>query len=117
MAYVANEQIAIAESNSPAGPFTQTKKDSLATTVKQIDPFVFIDDDGKKYLYHVRLVNGNRIFVAELNDDFSAIQPATLRECIAATENWENTAQAKWPVAEGPYCYKTQECLLSFLYR
>lgn len=106
MAYVANEQIAIAESSSPAGPFTQTKNDSLATNVKQIDPFVFIDDDGKKYLYHVRLINGNRIFVAELNDDFSAIQPGTLRECIAATENWENTAHAKWTVAEGPTVIK-----------
>ncbi len=65
MAYTANEQIAIAESESPLGPFTQTKKDSLASTLKQIDPFVFFDDDGKKYLYHVRLTNGNRIFVAE----------------------------------------------------
>jgi xylan 1,4-beta-xylosidase len=106
MAYVANEQIAIAESNSPEGPFTQTKKDSLATSVKQIDPFVFIDDDGKKYLYHVRLVNGNRIFVAVLNDDFSSIRPGTLRECIAATDDWENAAHATWPVAEGPTVIK-----------
>ena len=106
MAYVANENIAIAESDSPLGPFTQTKKESLAAPVKQIDPFVFIDDDGKKYLYHVRLTNGNRIFVAQMTDDFSSIKPETLQECISVTESWENTAHATWPVAEGPTVLK-----------
>ena len=106
MAYVANENIAIAESISPAGPFTQTIKMPLEATVKQIDPFVFIDDDGKKYLYHVRLTNGNKIFVAEMTDDFSSIKPETLRQCITATEQWENTGKALWPVAEGPSVLK-----------
>lgn len=106
MAYVANENIAIAESDSPLGAFTQTKKDALAAPVKQIDPFVFIDDDGKKYLYHVRLTNGNKIFVAQMTDDFSSIKPETLQECITATESWENTANAPWPVTEGPSVLK-----------
>ena len=105
MAYVANENIAIAESNSPLGPFTQTEKIALSAPVKQIDPFVFIDDDGKKYLYHVRLMNGNKLFVAEVTDDLSAIKPETLRECINATEDWENTTHA-YPVAEGPSILK-----------
>ncbi|QCR23033.1 glycoside hydrolase family 43 protein [Pontibacter sp. SGAir0037] len=102
MAYTADENIAIATSNSPLGPFTQAEKAPLAAPVKQIDPFVFIDADGKKYLYHVRLTNGNRIFVAEMTDDFSAIKQETLRECISAQEPWENTVQAEWPVTEGP---------------
>ena len=102
MAYVANENIAIAESDNPLGPFAQTKKEPLVAPVKQIDPFIFIDDDGKKYLYHVRLTNGNRIFVAEMTDDLSAIKPETLHECIVAAELWENTTKASWPVAEGP---------------
>lgn len=106
MAYVANENIAIAESDHPAGPFIQRTKEPLAAPVKQIDPFVFIDDDGKKYLYHVRLTGGNKIFVAEMADDFSAIKPETLRECITATDGWENTAQASWPVTEGPSVLK-----------
>ncbi len=106
MAYTANEQIAIAESNSPLGPFTQAEKAPLAAPVKQIDPFVYIGEDGAKYLYHVRLTEGNRIFVAEMEDDFSAIRPETLRECVAATEPWENTAKAEWPVAEGPTVLK-----------
>lgn len=106
LAYTANENIAIAESDSPLGPFTQSMKSPLAAPVKQIDPFVFIDDDGKKYLYHVRLTSGNRLFVAEMTDDFSALKEETLRECITASEPWENTTQAAWPVAEGPTVMK-----------
>jgi len=106
MAYVANENIAIAESSSPLGPFVQNVKAPLAAPVKQIDPFIFIDTDGKKYLYHVRLTNGNKIFVAEMTDDFLAIKEETLRECITATEGWENTANAEWPVTEGPAVLK-----------
>ncbi len=106
MAYVADERIAIAESQSPAGPFIQRIKEPLAAPVKQIDPFVFIDDDGKKYLYHVRLTNGNRLFVAELTDDLTAIKPETLKECISATEPWENTQDSKWTVTEGPSMLK-----------
>lgn len=81
---------------------------AIPSPVKQIDPFVFIDSDGKKYLYHVRLTNGNRIFVAELNDDFGSIKPETLSECIAAVEPWENTTSAQWPVAEGSSVLKRQ---------
>jgi xylan 1,4-beta-xylosidase len=106
MAYVANENIAIAQGEGPMGPFTQKVKAPLAAPVNQIDPFVFVDDDGKKYLYHVRLTRGNKIFVAEMTEDFSAIKPETLRECITATLPWENTANAPWPVAEGPTIIK-----------
>lgn len=106
MAYAADENIAIASSESPAGPFVQNILQPLAAPVKQIDPFVFIDSDGKKYLYHVRLTNGNRIFVAEMEDDLSAIKPATLTECITATEQWENTSITSWPVTEGPSVIK-----------
>lgn len=107
MAYAADEHIAIATSESPLGPFTQTTREPLATPVKQIDPFVFIDDDGKKYLYHVRVANGgNRIFVAEMTDDLSAIRPETLKECIAASEKWEIISNDRWTVAEGPTVLK-----------
>jgi beta-xylosidase len=106
MAYVANEEIAIATSMHPQGPFRQAVLQPLAAPVKQIDPFVFMDSDGKKYLYHVRLANGNKIFVAEMTDDLRGIKPATLQECITATDKWENTANAEWPVTEGPSVFK-----------
>ena len=102
MAYTANENIAIAYSDHPAGPFRQAVRQPLASSVKQIDPFIFIDKDGRKYLYHVRLNEGNKIYVAEMDDDFTSIKPGTLKECIAATETWENSSKANWSVAEGP---------------
>src|SRR5690606_9409300 len=106
MAYTANENIAIAKSDSPLGPFTQDVKKSLDAPVKQIDPFIYQAEDGKIYLYHVRLREGNRIYVAEMTEDLSAIKEETLIECIDARDGWENTAQAPWPVAEGPTVIK-----------
>ncbi|PWS30023.1 beta-xylosidase [Pedobacter paludis] len=106
MAYTANEHIAIAQSDSPLGPFVQNEIKSLPSKGLQIDPFIFHDSDGKTYLYHVRLGNGNRIFVAELKADFSDIIPETLKECITATQPWENTEKTGWPVTEGPTVLK-----------
>lgn len=106
MAYTANEQIAIAKASSPAGPFKQDTLAALSGTGKQIDPFVFFDENGKVYLFHVKLQRGNRIFVTEMKPDLSDVIPGTEKECIASTEAWENTAAAEWPVAEGPTVLK-----------
>lgn len=107
MAYTANENIAIAQSYSPLGPFTQQEKKALAAPVRQIDPYIFLDEDSKKYLYHVRVANGgNRLFVAEIADDFSAIKTETLRQVLEANQTWENTENAKWSVTEGPTVVK-----------
>lgn len=106
MIYTADENIALASSNSPLGPFKNESKMAMFNTGKQIDPFVFIDEDGKKYLYHVRLTNGNRIFVAELKDDLSGIKEETLKECISGVLPWENTQNVSWPVTEGPTVLK-----------
>lgn len=107
MAYTANENIAIAESNNPLGPFKQSTKGPLDAPVKQIDPFIFMDDNEKKYLYHVRVDNGgNRIYVAEMKDDFSGIKQETLKECITATDYWEDIENAPWSVIEGPSVLK-----------
>lgn len=106
MAYTANENIAIATSNKPEGPYKQENLVSLPAPTKQIDPFIFMDDDGTKYLYHVRLTKGNRIFGAVLKNDFSGIEDSTLTECISGTEQWENTANSDWPVTEGPTVIK-----------
>ncbi|TRZ42937.1 glycoside hydrolase family 43 protein [Robertkochia solimangrovi] len=105
MAYTANEKIALATSTSPLGPFTNSGT-PIDNTISQIDPFIFFDDDGKKYLYHVRFENGNKIFVAELNEDLQSIKEETLTEVLAAEEPWENTAGSEWPVAEGPTVFK-----------
>ncbi|TCD28921.1 beta-xylosidase [Pedobacter psychrodurus] len=106
MAYTADEQIAIAHSNSPTGPFVQEELKAISGIAKQIDPFVFTDTDGKNYLYHVKLDKGNRIFVAQLKDDFSDVISETTKACLSGTEAWENTARTDWPVTEGPTVIK-----------
>lgn len=106
MVYTANEQLAVATADSPCGPFTQKDKRMMPAAMKQIDPFVFFDDDGKAYLYHVRLMEGNRIFVAELDTDLRSVKEETARECIHAEDGWEDTWNAEWPVAEGPTVIK-----------
>ncbi|NII81298.1 glycoside hydrolase family 43 protein [Pedobacter sp. SG908] len=114
MAYTADEQIAIAHSNSPTGPFVQKELKAISGTGKQIDPFVFTDTDGKNYLYHIKLDHGNRIFVAELKDDFSDVIPGTTKFCLAGTESWENTAKTDWPVTEGPTVIKKEKLYYLF---
>lgn len=106
MAYTANEQIAIAVSNSPLGPFRQQSKESLSGPGKQIDPYIYCDDDGGLYMYHVRLTRGNRIYVVKLKPDLSDVDTSTAREVLHSEPGWENTWNADWPVAEGPTVIK-----------
>lgn len=101
MAYTANEQIAIAVSDQPAGPYKQEIIKPIPSDKKQIDPFVFFDE-GKIWLYHVRLDSGNRIFVGQLNKDLTDLVPGTVTKCLQAGEGWENTQRVSWPVMEGP---------------
>lgn len=106
MVYTANENLAVAVSNHPAGPFKQNKQTPIKAPTRQIDPYVFFDDDGKIYLYHVRLTDGNRIFVAEMTDDLKEIKEETVTECIVAVNEWEDTQKVEWTVAEGPTVLK-----------
>lgn len=108
MAYTADEQIAIATAKNPLGPFLNSSAKALEAPVKQIDPFIFIDEDDKIYLYHVRLQDGNRIFVTEMTDDLKSIKTETLREIIFGEEEWENRQNVEWPVTEGPTVIKHQ---------
>lgn len=114
MAYVADEHIAIAESDSPLGPFVQKVFRSISGAGKQIDPYIFKDTDGSLYLYYVRLQYGNRLFVARLKSDLSDIEESTVKECLHAELPWENTANSKWPVSEGPTVLKHKKLYYLF---
>ena len=112
MAYTADENIAIAKSNSPLGPFKQHTV--LSGDTRQIDPYIFIDDDGKAYIYFVKLLTGNKIYVAQLNENLSDIKKETLKLCISAETGWEDTQQINWKVAEGPTVLKNNDLYYLF---
>lgn len=107
MFYSVMTRLAIAESDSPLGPFIQKVKKPLHPEIPEIDSHLFIDTDGKKYLYFVRFTGGNEIWMAEMKDDFSGIKEETLTRCFGVSEPWEKTPKkpvAK--VAEGPFMLK-----------
>lgn len=101
--YTANEQVVMAQSDKITGPFTQKKVKPVDMSAKNIDPFLFIDDDGKAYLYHVRFDHGNYIWCGEYNISKGKIVPGTLKRCFSVTQQWEDTkAYPSDPIMEGP---------------
>ena len=81
----------------------QDVKKPLWGVEKNIDPSLFIDSDGKAYLYFVRFTGGNVIWCAELNSDLKSLKEETLTKCIEAREGWERKQAV---VAEGPSVLK-----------
>lgn len=95
MIYTADEQIAVAGSASPLGPFTNATGKALEADTRRIDPFVLRASDGKTYLYHVRLDGENRICCSSPSGDLLPV-------VSAEAGTWEDTADADWRVCEGP---------------
>jgi len=107
MSYTANEQTVLTESNALLGPYRQKEVGPIDGSAKNIDSFVFRDDNGKYYLYHVRFNNGNYIWVAEFDLKAGKIKPETLTKCFDQTEPWEATPNFKsGPIMEGPTVVK-----------
>ena len=102
MFYSVDEHINVATADSPEGPFIQDPKQPIVEE-KGIDTSLFIDTDGKAYLYYVRFTDGNVIWVAEMDEDLKHIKTETLRQCVSAVEPWE-TMMGK--VTEGPSVVK-----------
>ena len=102
MFYSVDEHINVATADSPEGPFVQDPKQPIVEE-KGIDTSLFIDTDGKAYLYYVRFTDGNVIWVAEMEEDLKHIKTETLTQCVSAVEPWE-TMMGK--VTEGPSVVK-----------
>lgn len=102
MVYASEEHIAIACADHPLGPFKQENKRWLREGMA-IDGSLFVDDDGQVYLYYVRLDGQNRIYVAKMKDDLSAIEEEYENCLIAAEEPWETLDCL---IAEGPFVLK-----------
>jgi len=103
MYFSADEHIGVAVAASPLGPFVQTQKKPMIEGEKTIDNSLYIDDDGKPYLYFDRFNDGLNIWVAELEDDLQTIKESTLTPCIHVSQVWEEV----WPrVNEGAFITK-----------
>lgn len=103
MYFSGDEHIGVAVSDSPLGPFKQEDKKAMLDSEKAIDNSLFIDDDGKAYLFFDRFNDGLNIWVAELNDDLLSIKAETMHPCIHVSQAWEEV----WPrVNEGPFVIK-----------
>lgn len=106
MYYSANEHICVATSDSPLGPFVQEKKEPMLPDEKAIDNSLFIDSDGKPYLYFDRFNDGLNIWVAGLQDDLQTIDLASMKPCIHVSQDWETV----WPrVNEGAFVVKHKD--------
>ncbi len=107
LAYTANEYVALAQAPDLAQHFRQSRVCQIDSSANNIDPFIFIDDDGKSYLYHVRFDGGNFIWVAEFDLDQSTICPTTLVKCLENDQPWESTGRyGDAPIMEGPTVIK-----------
>jgi len=110
LTYTANEQTVLAQSESLLGPYRQKEIAPIDGSEKNIDSYIFKDDDGKYYLYHVRFNNGNYLWVAEFDLEKGKIKPETLRKCFGQTEPWEATpAYESAPIMEGPTVIKLKD--------
>ncbi|WP_303919059.1 glycoside hydrolase family 43 protein [Draconibacterium sediminis] len=103
MYYSADEHICVATSDSPLGPFKQEIKKPMIENEKCIDNSLFIDEDGKAYLSFVRFTDGNAIWIAELEEDFTTLKMETLKPCLNVLQNWE---KAMGRVNEGSFIVK-----------
>lgn len=103
MYYSAEEHICVAVSDSPLGPFRQEQQKPMLEGEKTIDNSLFIDDDGKPYLFFDRFNDGLNIWVAELEEDLMTIKNETMHPCIHVSQKWEEV----WPrVNEGAFVIK-----------
>ena len=98
MYFSAEEHICVAVSDSPLGPFVQQEKKPMIADEKCIDNTLFIDDDGRAYMYFDRFNDGLNIWVVEMEDDYVTMKKETMRPCIHVSQPWEEV----WPrVNEG----------------
>jgi len=99
-------QIGVAVSNSPAGPFTdplgkplidkyETVQDYEDRFLFNIDPAVFIDDDGKSYL----IWGNGGCYIAELNEDMISLRSEISKVEIIGHQGYR----------EGPFVWKRKD--------
>lgn len=113
--YTANEQTVVAKGDSITAVYTQENIEPIDGSEKNIDPFLFRDDDGKYYLYHVRFDHGNFLWVAEFDPSTGKVVDGTLTRCFKNDQPWEATdAYPSDPIMEGPTLVKIDDLYYLF---
>ncbi|MEG0559477.1 MAG: family 43 glycosylhydrolase [Muribaculaceae bacterium] len=92
-----------ATSQNPLGPYIEPKKDKWIDT--RIDPKLFIDDNGKMYMYMVKFTDGNTIWGRPMKDPYT-FSGEPIYHFAALPDTWE-TLDNK--VAEGPWVMKYRD--------
>lgn len=99
--------IGVAVSDEPTGPFVDPLGAPLVENSYDIDPTVFIDDDGQAYLYW-----GNPdLMYVRLNDDMISYDGEIVRVPMTTESFGERTGDAERPTLfeEGPWLYKRDD--------
>lgn len=89
-----------ATSPNVEGPYKEVN--STQWYENRIDPQVFCDDDGRRYLYMVKFTDGNTIWARPLNQDYTFAGEA-VQQFSSQPDTWETYDNR---VAEGPFVVK-----------
>ncbi|MCK4628852.1 MAG: family 43 glycosylhydrolase [Sedimentisphaerales bacterium] len=96
-----SKRICVAQGDSPLGPFHEIAAPLFDTNNEMIDAHVFVDDDGKAYLYFSVFISGvQEIHVTELEDNLIESESNPVF-CIRPSQSWEGNI-----VNEAPFVLK-----------
>lgn len=101
-------RLCVAKGTSPLGPFTELKAPIYDPDGDGfIDPHVFVDDDGRAYVYFTRVTIGrNEIQVVRLKENMVDFDGEPVL-CVRPTEPWESHPwRGGHVVAEGAHVLK-----------
>lgn len=100
MVFSNSNDLGIAVSDSPLGPFIAPEQPLLMDT---IDGHLFFDDDGRVYLYYVSWRSTYGIYGCELDPSLNSVIEGSERLLITAALEWEKQGER---IAEGPAILK-----------
>jgi GH43 family beta-xylosidase len=110
--------MSVAVSDKPTGPFSHPEKNAIFSFGEEIDregvidPHVFVDSDGKIYMYFVKTLHEvgdhreSHIYVVELNEDMKSYKGKPI-QLTQPEQEWENKGKQRWN--EGPWMIKNKD--------